>query len=94
MVQSLKKFDFNKEDNTVLIGDLNFDSSATNDLTRYLSMLKFTQIVIYCLSFVRSIFGLQANKAMHQNNNSLSISPLILGQLGISKDQIESDETY
>ena len=28
-----------------MIGDLNFDSSATNDLTRYLSMLEFTQMV-------------------------------------------------
>ena len=40
----LVKF-FDKEENTCLVGDLNFDTSKTNDLTRYLSRLQFKQLV-------------------------------------------------
>ena len=46
VVQSLKDFKFfDKEENTCLVGDLNFDTSKTNDLTRYLSRLQFKQLV-------------------------------------------------
>ena len=46
MVQSLRDFKFfDREENTCLIGDLNFDASKSNDLTRYLSRLQFKQLV-------------------------------------------------
>ena len=46
IVQSLKDFGFyNQEENTCLIGDLNFDVSKTNDLSRYLSRMEFKQLV-------------------------------------------------
>ena len=46
VVQSLKYFKFfDKEKNTCLVGDLNFDASKTNNLTRHLSRLQFKQLV-------------------------------------------------
>ena len=46
-MESLKHYDFNnKKETTVLIGDLNFDApTGNNDLSKYLSRLKFTQMV-------------------------------------------------
>jgi exonuclease III len=52
VVQSLQDFRFfDKEENTCLIGDLNFDASKTNDLTRYLSRLQFKQMVARATHF-------------------------------------------
>ena len=46
IVQSLQYYGFyNKEENTCLIGDLNFDAAKTNDLSKYLSRLQFSQMV-------------------------------------------------
>ena len=39
MVQTLEDFGFNKEQNTYLIGDLNFDAIGKNDLTKYLTSI-------------------------------------------------------
>ena len=46
LVQSLCDYDFNnKEENTFLIGDLNFDAPGNNNLSNYLSRLEFKQMV-------------------------------------------------
>ena len=46
IVQSLQYYGFyNQEENTCLIGDLNFDAAKTNDLSKYLSRLQFSQMV-------------------------------------------------
>ena len=45
LVESLKNYEFNKEKNTFLIGDLNFDTSESNDLTKYMLRLQFCQLV-------------------------------------------------
>ena len=46
LVQSLCNYDFNnKDENTFLIGDLNFDAPGNNNLSNYLSRLEFKQMV-------------------------------------------------
>jgi hypothetical protein len=46
LVQSLCNYDFNnKDENTCLIGDLNFDAPGNNNLSNYLSRLEFKQMV-------------------------------------------------
>ena len=46
LVQTLKNFDFNnKDENTCLTGDLNFDANCNNELSRYLSRSGFVQMV-------------------------------------------------
>ena len=45
LVESLKKYNFDGKDNTCLIGDLNFDGSETNNFTRYMSKLQYSQMI-------------------------------------------------
>ena len=46
LVQSLCDYEFNNRDkNTFLIGDLNFDAPGNNNLSNYLSRLEFKQMV-------------------------------------------------
>ena len=46
LVDNLKHYDFNNpKEITYLVGDLNFDAPGKNELSKYLSMLKFNQIV-------------------------------------------------
>ena len=45
LVSSLKDYGFNNEDDTYLVGDMNFDASMKNVLTRYLEELNFFQVV-------------------------------------------------
>ena len=45
LVQCLKNYEFNKKKNTVLIGDLNFDPSGNNALSKFMSRLQFAQMV-------------------------------------------------
>ena len=45
LIESLKKYNFNSDANTCLIGDMNFDAFEANDFTRFMSNLKFNQIV-------------------------------------------------
>ena len=44
LVKDLKDFDFNNEENTYLIGDLNLDASKTKKLIKYLNILNYIQI--------------------------------------------------
>ena len=45
LVDDLKLFDFNDNENTFLVGDLNFDASKKNNLTYYLQRVNFIQLV-------------------------------------------------
>ena len=41
----MKYHEFTKEEYTVIIGDFNFDSPGTNDLSNFFSRMDFTQMV-------------------------------------------------
>ena len=45
LVQSLEAFGFNDNQHTYLVGDLNFDATGKNTLTKYLTKLNFVQMV-------------------------------------------------
>ena len=42
---SLRNYNFNEDPNTYLIGDLNFDAPGKNDLSKYLTLLNYEQLV-------------------------------------------------
>lgn len=45
LVSDLKNYGLDNKDKTYLVGDLNFDASTNNKLTKYLRELKFSQVI-------------------------------------------------
>ena len=45
LVAELNEYGYNSKEETYLVGDMNFDTSEKNALTRYLNKLNFSQII-------------------------------------------------